>query len=144
MARKVYVASSWRNTLQPGVVASIRNAGHEVFDFRNPHDGKPGFQWSHADPNWQALQPYQYQTLLQHPAAVQGLQRDLEGMRWADCCVLVLPCERSAHTELGWFIAQNKPVAVLLDESEPELMYGLCDRLCHTSEHLISWLGEFS
>lgn len=30
--RRIYVASSWRNTYQPGVVAALREAGHEVYD----------------------------------------------------------------------------------------------------------------
>ena len=35
MAR-IYVASSWRNALQPGVVTKLRRDGHEVYDFREP------------------------------------------------------------------------------------------------------------
>ena len=37
----IYVASSWRNTYYPDVVAALRNAGHEVYDFRNPPTGNP-------------------------------------------------------------------------------------------------------
>jgi len=36
MRRKIYVASSWRNDYYPKVVAKLREAGHEVYDFRNP------------------------------------------------------------------------------------------------------------
>ena len=36
MKRKIYVASSWRNEYYPEVVAKLREAGHEVYDFRNP------------------------------------------------------------------------------------------------------------
>ena len=50
MAR-IYVASSWRNTLQPGVVAALRGDGHEVYDFRNPAPGVKGFAWSEIDPS---------------------------------------------------------------------------------------------
>ena len=32
----IYVASSWRNTYYPEVVQALRDAGHEVYDFRNP------------------------------------------------------------------------------------------------------------
>ena len=32
--RKIYVASSWRNTFYPEVVARLREAGHDVYDFR--------------------------------------------------------------------------------------------------------------
>ena len=35
-SRKIYVASSWRNREQPSVVKALREAGHEVYDFRNP------------------------------------------------------------------------------------------------------------
>ena len=34
---KIYVASSWRNERQPDVVQALRNAGHDVYDFRHPH-----------------------------------------------------------------------------------------------------------
>ena len=40
---KIYVASSWRNKYQPEVVAALRKAGHEVYDFRNPKDNPGGF-----------------------------------------------------------------------------------------------------
>lgn len=37
----IYVASSWRNTYYPEVVQALRDAGHEVYDFRNlPTDNK--------------------------------------------------------------------------------------------------------
>ena len=32
----LYIASSWRNTYYPEVVQALRDAGHEVYDFRNP------------------------------------------------------------------------------------------------------------
>jgi len=35
MKRKIYVASSWRNEYYPEVVAKLREAGHEVYDFHN-------------------------------------------------------------------------------------------------------------
>src|SRR4051812_37731805 len=36
---KVYVASSWRNDFQPGVVRALRSDGHQVYDFKGPGDG---------------------------------------------------------------------------------------------------------
>ena len=36
---KIYVASSWRNAFYPDVVKALREAGHEVYDFRNPPTG---------------------------------------------------------------------------------------------------------
>ena len=43
---RVYVASFWRNTLQPDVVSALRQDGHEVYDFKNPAPGEKGFSWS--------------------------------------------------------------------------------------------------
>ena len=50
MAR-IYVASSWRNQYYPAVVTRLREAGHEVYDFRNPPHGGTGFHWTDIDAN---------------------------------------------------------------------------------------------
>ena len=39
MKRKIYVASSWRNEYYHEVVEKLREAGHEMYDFRNPPSG---------------------------------------------------------------------------------------------------------
>ena len=100
MAR-VYVASSWRNPYQPEVVACLRAAGHEVYDFRDPEENPGGFHWADVDPDWQEWTAREYIDHLDHPVAEKGFGADLRAMKWADCCVLVLPCGRSAHTEAG-------------------------------------------
>ena len=46
MKHQIYVASSWRNEYYPEVVEKLREAGHDVYDFRNPPSGDPGFKWS--------------------------------------------------------------------------------------------------
>ena len=40
---KIYLASSWKNTDQPDLVEALRNAGHDVYDFRNPTPDDAGF-----------------------------------------------------------------------------------------------------
>lgn len=121
---KLYVASSWRNKYQPGVVERLREAKHEVYDFRNPGDGKQGFAWSEIDPKWQKWTPRQFADALKHPLAVSGFENDWKGMQWADACILVLPCGRSAHLEAGYFVGAKKPIWIYCPElPEPELMY---------------------
>ena len=51
-----------------------------------------------VDENWQDWQPAEYIRNLTHPIAEKGFKADLDAMRWADTCVLVLPCGRCAHT----------------------------------------------
>ena len=57
MNRNIYVASSWRNGYYPEVVAKLREAGHEVYDFRNPPSGDPGFKWSAVSEDYMDWSP---------------------------------------------------------------------------------------
>jgi hypothetical protein len=125
---KIYVASSWRNEYQPQVVQILRNSGHEVYDFRNPPNGDKGFAWSDIDPNWQSWNTDDYKSALTHPRAEEGFNNDFDGMKWADCCIMVLPCGRSANTEAGWMKGAGKSVFVYQPlKQEPELMYKIYD-----------------
>jgi len=123
---KIYVASSWRNKYYSAVVSCLRDAGHEVYDFRNPPHGGNGFRWTDIDenaPNWTFNE---YAEGLEHPKAVRQFQADIAALYWADACVLVLPCGRSAHTEAGWMAGAGKKVIAFIPEMmEPELMYKL-------------------
>lgn len=133
---KLYVASSWRNERYPGVVEALQLAGHQVFDWRSPAHGRP-FGWRELDEDWQAWSPRKFRTMLQHPVALEGFQKDYQGMQGADVCVLLAPCGRSAHLEAGWFWGQGKPVLILLAEGEePELMYRGCVLVLTVSELL--------
>lgn len=119
---KIYVASSWRNAEQPNVVDLLRAAGHEVYDFRNPPKAS-GFAWSEIDPGWQSWRAVDYRAKLAHPRALEGFRSDFDAMKWADVCLLVLPCGRSAHLELGWSAGAGKRTIILTrDGEEPELM----------------------
>jgi hypothetical protein len=74
---------------------------------------------------------------LQHPIARAGFEKDMGALRWCQACVLVLPCGRSAHLEIGWAAGAGKRTIVMLDQfSEPELMYLMCDTLVVTSDEL--------
>ena len=65
---------------------------------------------------------------MRHPKAERQFAADLEALEWADTCVLVLPCGRSAHTEAGWMAGAGKRVIAYIPEMvEPELMYKLFD-----------------
>lgn len=129
--RSIYIASSWRNLIQPAVASGLRLMGHDVYDFRNPKDGDNGFHWSEIDPNWEQWDGRTYIEALQHPIAVDGFNSDFEAMKWADTFVLVQPCGRSAHLELGWAVGAGKTAVMLLGEDiEPELMAKMCNHVC--------------
>ena len=112
MAR-IYVASSWRNKYFPEVVARLPPA------------------WTYA----------QYAEGLHHPLAERQFQADIDALTWADICVLVLPCGRSAHTEAGWMAGAGKRVIAYIPEMvEPELMYKLFDGVAGSLEELVGKL----
>lgn len=125
MKRKIYLASSWRNTYQADVLAMLREAGHEVYDFKNPAPGNTGFSWKqiHDDPSVM-LSAKGLRDTLRHPVARAGFKLDFDAMKWSDCGVLLLPSGMSAHLEAGWLCGSGRPVAVFAPEvKEPELMY---------------------
>jgi len=135
MKMRVYVAASWRTAAQPIIVDLLRAEGYEVYDFR-----QDGFAWQQVDPLWESWTPEQYRLALQSPRAQEGFKRDYEAMRHAQVCVLVQPCGRSAHLELGWMAGVGKFTVVLLEEhQEPDLMYLLCDQLC-VSVNELKWV----
>lgn len=78
---------------------------------------------------------------MKHPLAEKQFAADLEALEWADACVLVLPCGRSAHTETGWMAGRGKKVVVYIPKmEEPELMYKLFDKVAGNLDELIGFL----
>jgi hypothetical protein len=140
---KIYVASSWRCERQPEIVAALRAAGHEVYDFKNPAPDQPGFGWKQitaAPPPWNAAKTL---GVLSSPVADAGFKLDMDALEWSDALVMVQPCGRSAAMELGWACGAGKlTVALLEDGQEPELMLKMADVIMLTIEDVINFLGN--
>lgn len=142
MAR-IYLASSWRNVMQPSLVEFLRDHGHAVYDFKNPAPGQCGFSWSAIDENWQQWTAEEYAAALKTPIACQGYTFDMRAMEWADTCVLLLPCGRSAHLEAGWFAGRGKRTIIFTEDGqEPELMALMCNHIVWDSAGLLAALQE--
>jgi len=142
---KIYVASSWRNPVQPNVVEVLRENGHEVYDFRNPRPGDTGFSWSQIDPRWESWSTRSYRDALQSDIAQAGFKSDFDAMKWADACVLVLPSGRSAHLEAGWMAGAGKHTVVYIPiPGEPELMNLLLGPICVSMTEVTNALASFA
>lgn len=138
----IYVASSWRNLLQPSIVSVLRSAGHTVYDFKNPAPDNHGFSWKEIHPDWENWTPEQYREALEHPIAKQGFKYDMDALKACDTCVLVLPSGRSASWEFGWALGNGKQGAiVMLDPCEPELMY-LGNPILTTMTEVLMWANS--
>ncbi len=149
--RRIYLASSWRNPGQPEVLAALRAAGHEVYDFRNPAPGQKGFAWrdcggeaAQDGPGTGAKTIPSYMEAIRSHRAAEGFAFDKAALDWCDTCVLALPCGRSAHLELGYATGQGKDTYVLLheDKFEPELMYLLNTDICNDVQQIIDLMGD--
>ena len=144
---KIYVASSWRNEAkQQATVQALRDAGHEVYDFRNPSPGDTGFGWRQCATIGQLTDPKRFRDeVLTHPIAKRAFNKDFHALYTADITVLVLPCGRSAHLELGWAAGAGRGTAVLLDNpmSEPELMYLMNHEICVSIDEVIDFVRRY-
>lgn len=124
---KIYVASSWRNPLQPEIVRLLRGCGHETYDFRHPKPGDDGFTWKQVGAPTDfvdRVDPVTWRTMLQHPRAIEGYESDISHVRDCDAIVYVLPCGRSASFEFGYAMGQGKRgYVVAFEDTEPELMF---------------------
>jgi hypothetical protein len=152
----LYVASSWRNQHYPLVLKMVRGAGaaagadepdYGVYDFRAANGG---FSWREVDEDWQAWSLNAYRAALTHPAAERGWANDKGALDAATALLLVGPCGRSAHLELGYAAGRGIPTAIYLPEQqEPELMYRLADEILIDAVELMDWsmrlfAGEWS
>lgn len=137
MARKIYLATSWRNEFHESTKVLLRSWGHEVYDFKEdtfrlkglpetPKEDREAlervqlaigggvppataFAWSDLDSDYLDWAPENYRWhLLSKQRASQGFVSDLRGMEWADTCVMLLPCGNSAHIEAGYMKGRGK------------------------------------
>ena len=138
---KIYVASSWRNIFQPGAVNVLRTHGHEVYDFRHPTPDDNGFHWSEVSHNWEEWTTQEWRGGLTHPRAEAGFRSDFEAMEWCDTMILIMPCGRSAHLEMGWAVGAGKRTCYYADQgSEPELKVKMCDYIATDIDEIEKWL----
>jgi hypothetical protein len=158
--------------MQPAVCAILKAAKIPHYDFRNPEGGTgfswrevktpvpdyadyvdgqevtyrrdvqsiPAGEVKAKGSDWEQVD--EYLRMVEHPRAIEGFEADFAAMQKADTFVMVLPCGKSAHLELGWAIGAGKRTAVLLEDPvEPELMYRCADYLAPSAHQLLGWLG---
>lgn len=154
------------------VCAALKSVGIDHYDFRNPPGGtgfswkevRPGFgtvcdscgqvRPDHdllcADGHDEGLRVKgaelesisDYYNMIEHDRAIEGYQADIGALEHSDTVVLVLPCGKSAHLELGYAAGSGKNTAILLEDPvEPELMYRMVDYISPNLFDLLGWLG---
>lgn len=144
---RIYVASSWKNWKQEIVVTCLQGLGHKVYDFK-----KDGFSWKEVMPSYDGGTVHQseYLKALEEPRSIEGYNRDYDHLRRADATILVLPCGRSAHLELGMAIGMRQRTAIYLDgelnngQITPDLMYKAVDHIATDMYSLVRWVNRWT
>ena len=131
---KVYVASSWRNEVYPEVVEALRQAGHDVYDFR--HQGA-------SDPNPSEMTSGDLLDFLAQPRVLSIFKNDMEALVASDAVVCVLPCGRSAHLELGYGIGAGKRTVLLWHDGDaPDIMHKAVDSIVFNVDEIPAALAR--
>jgi hypothetical protein len=139
---KIYVASSWKNEMQSVVVKALRDADHEVYDFKN--DGG-AFDWKQIDVDFEKWTAKQTIEAYKHPLAVEGINADYGAMLNCDALIAVQPYGCDASLELGWAIGNSRPTCVLMsDAQKPGLMTLLATHLCTNLDGVVTWANILS
>lgn len=128
----IYVASSWRNGSLDGVFDCLDQWNIPYYDFR---DSDAAFHWSAVMPGYRetgVTSQMLISSLRQSEECKRGFERDMKHLESAPAVLLVLPCGRSAHLELGWAVGHGKPTCIYFPAAyregiEPELMYKMVD-----------------
>lgn len=135
---RIYVASSWRTTRHPEVVQALREAGHDVYDYREK--GR-----NHVDLGLERdYSLVELRDLLTGHEVEDILDRDLHNLEEADALVLVLPSGRSAHWEAGSASGFGIVTCLLWEPCEPEFIYGTFDIVANDIQDIIEHLSEYS
>ena len=120
----------------------LREKGHTIYNFR---DTNSWFRWEEIDPEWESWGNKEFASALSHPLAKRAFESDFIGMNWADACVLIMPCGRSAHIEAGYMKGKGKLLYILLDGEKPraELTYSIANGIFENVPGLLKALGEW-
>jgi len=138
MTKKIYLIGALKNRAIIELGNRLRAIGYDVFDdWLSPGE--------EADEKWQEYERQRgrsYKEALLGHHAQHVFDLDYRHLTESDIVVMVMPCGRSGHLELGWAIGQGKRAYVLFDE-EPDrfdVMYVFADDVFFDAEELLSEL----
>jgi nucleoside 2-deoxyribosyltransferase len=135
---RIYLASSSRNTLIDDVLAAVRGAGHEAYDFRASGRGP-----AQIFPPREIWKPESYVEAIMGSVARAQFCADVRALNSCDCTVLLTPCGNDAHTEAGYAHGQNIPTIVYLgEEFRPGLMHRFFNGFVATIPDLLHALTQ--
>lgn len=140
LTRRIYLIGSLHNAKIPQIAKLLREEGHEVFD--DWHAAGPD-----ADKLWRDYETGRgrsYREALGELNATKNFEFDERHLRWANTGILVMPCGRSGHLELGWVLGRGVEGHILLepDHSTWDLMYRFANGVWFDTDELIAAMAK--
>lgn len=141
--KQIYLIGSLKNENVPKIGIILREIGFRVFD----DWFAPGPE---ADDFWrkfEKLRGSSYKQALNNPAAKHIFEFDKKHIDESDIGVLVMPCGKSGHLELGYMLGQGKKCFIYFP-SEPDkdmrwdVMVQFATNVCFGFEELKKDLEE--
>lgn len=138
VVRSIYVIGSMRNPRVPEVAKALRAIGWDAYD--DWHSGGP-----ESDDMWQKYERERGRTYREALAGYHAQNIFDLDKRHLDRCsraVLVGPCGKSGHLELGYVLGCGKPGYILLD-GEPDrldVMYNFATAIFMSIEEMLGAL----
>lgn len=138
--KRIYIGGSMKNERVNDLAKQLRSVGIEVFD-----------DWicsgPDADDHWKEYEEDRGRTYIE---ALQGahaknvVEFDKFNIDRSDAFVMVLPCGRSAHIELGYCVGVGKPSYIVLtsDHDRWDVMYAMATKVFQTADDFSAFMIE--
>lgn len=136
--KSVYIGGALANPEIVRITKVIAEAGFTAFSEWYTPGPEADVLWR----DYELALGYNYREALQRPAAKNTFDFDKRHIDLCDIFVMVLPCGKSAHLELGYAIGSGKRGLIYMPQ-EPErwdVMYGFAERVVYTDEELVKGL----
>lgn len=136
----IYIIGSRTNPKIPIIGNKLRAEGFHVFDDWFASGPETDSFWY----KYESIRGKSYLDALNGKHAKHAFKFSFDNLNEADIAVLVLPCAKSEHLELGWALGQGKEGHILLDEKSGkwDLMYRFADGIWANIDELITALKK--
>lgn len=110
----IYISSSWKNRDRVRALAiSLRENGHQVYDFTDPDSRKMPEIPPEKFPDAFDPEKHLYREYLNVPEWKAAVQCNREALDRCDAVVLLLPCGNDAHADWAYAVGKGKWTAVV-------------------------------
>lgn len=140
---KIYLASSWKNSEQLNALAyDLRGHIHLVDCFCDSASGRHVFSFDKLGD----ISLMNNLTIREEDKVKEGFKMDKSYLDWCDCCVMLLPCGKSAHLEAGYAKGSGKELIIFSPGGFPfgdiDVMYGFADFITNSYDDLVDYLAK--